>query len=150
VPLLHKFLLGNPLLARFFPAIEETNQVLQFSLRQIEARQRDPVPRRDLLNQLLETHKKEPESLTVEEIIAITTTNVIAGSDTTAISLSSVFYFLSKHPKVRARLEKEISDATQDGRASSPITYAEAVQLPYLYLYLSPAHPLDDMILTVA
>lgn len=76
IPLAHKFLLGNPLLPKLFPAIEKTNQVLQFSLKQIEERERNPVEREDILNQLLKTHQSDPSSLTRDEIIAITTTNV--------------------------------------------------------------------------
>lgn len=76
IPLAHKFLLGNPLLPKLFPAIEKTNQVLQFSLAQVEERQRKPGERKDLLNRLLDTHRTDPNSLTVDEIIAITTTNV--------------------------------------------------------------------------
>ncbi|EAU31616.1 predicted protein [Aspergillus terreus NIH2624] len=76
IPLAHKFLLGNPLLPKLFPAIEKTNQVLQFSLAQIEERLKNPVDRKDILSQLLETHRADPDSLTLDEIIAITTTNV--------------------------------------------------------------------------
>jgi cytochrome P450 len=50
--------------------------VLQFSLAQIEERLKNPVDRKDILSQLLETHRADPDSLTLDEIIAITTTNV--------------------------------------------------------------------------
>ncbi|KAI4860878.1 cytochrome P450 [Hypoxylon rubiginosum] len=150
VPLLHKFLLGNPFLAKWFPAIEKTNQVLQFSLQQVEERQQNPTPRKDILNQLLETHKDDPEILSMREIIAITTTNVIAGSDTTAISLTSVMYYLSKHRDVRKKLVREIESAEREGRASNPITYAEAIKLPYLSAVIDEAmrmHPATGFIL---
>ncbi|KAI5867005.1 cytochrome P450 [Durotheca rogersii] len=139
IPRLHKFLLGNPLLAKFFPGIEKTNQVLQFSLQQVEERQRNPVDRKDILSQLLETHKNDPESLTMSEIIAITTTNVIAGSDTTAVSLSSVMYHLSKYPETKKKLVQEIEHAEREGLASNPITYAEAIKLPYLSAVIDEA-----------
>jgi cytochrome P450 len=76
IPFAHKFLLGNPLLPKLFPAIEKTNQVLQFSLARVEERQKNPLERKDILNQLLETHRADPASLSLDEIIAITTTNV--------------------------------------------------------------------------
>lgn len=72
----HKFLLGNPLIPKLFPSIEKTNQVLQFSLKQVRDRLEKPVERRDILNQLLASHKADPDSLTIDEIIAITMTNV--------------------------------------------------------------------------
>ncbi|KAI1075116.1 cytochrome P450 [Whalleya microplaca] len=150
IPLLHKFLLGNPFLAKFLPAIEKTNQVLQFSLRQVEERQRNPEPRRDILSQLLEAHKHDPESLSMREIIAITTTNVIAGSDTTAISLTSVLYYLGKYPEARRKLVLEIESAEREGQVSNPVTYAEAIKLPYLSAVIDEAmrmHPATGFIL---
>lgn len=151
IPFAHKLLLGNPLLAKFFsPALEKANLVLQFSQQQIDDRLRNPVPRRDILNQLLATHKADPEALTIEEIIAITTTNVIAGSDTTAVSLSSVLYHLCKYPSARAKLLEEIEHAQRDGLASNPITYAEAIKLPYLTAVINEAmrmHPATGFIL---
>ncbi|KAK7742002.1 hypothetical protein SLS53_004586 [Cytospora paraplurivora] len=150
VPLLHKFLLGSPLLPRMFPAIEKTNQVLQFSLGRVRERQENPVERKDILSQLLKTHEDNPEALSMDEIVAITTTNVIAGSDTTAISLSSVMYYLSKYPEARRKLELEIETAVGLGSASNPITYAEAVKLPYLSAVINEAmriHPATGFIL---
>lgn len=73
---MHKFLLGNPLLPKLFPSIEKTNQVLQFSLQRVKERQAKPVESRDILNQLLRTHNENPAALSLDEIIAITTTNV--------------------------------------------------------------------------
>lgn len=87
IPLAHKFLLGNPLLPKLIPSIEKTNQVLQFSLAQLQERQKNPVDRKDILNQLLDTHRTDPDSLTIDEIIAITTTNVL-------VSIYLVLHFL--------------------------------------------------------
>lgn len=46
--------------------------------------------------------------------------------------MASVMYHLSKYPHARAKLQEEIESAVRDGRASTPITYAEATKLPYL------------------
>ncbi|ROW17642.1 hypothetical protein VPNG_00854 [Cytospora leucostoma] len=130
--------------------IEKTNQVLQFSLVRVRERQENPVERKDILSQLLKTHEEDPAALSMDEIIAITTTNVIAGSDTTAISLSSVMYHLSKYPGARRKLEHEIETAVGQGMASNPITYAEAVELPYLSAVINEAmriHPATGFIL---
>lgn len=72
----HKFLLGNPLIPKLFPSMEKTNQVLQFSLEQVRDRLEKPVEKKDILNQLLAAHKADPGSLTIDEIVAITMTNV--------------------------------------------------------------------------
>ncbi|EAQ82928.1 hypothetical protein CHGG_10746 [Chaetomium globosum CBS 148.51] len=149
IPYMHKFLLGSPLLAKI-PAFEKSNQVLAFSLQQIEDRQRNPVPRKDILNQLLDVHNNDPEALSLAEVIAITTTNVIAGSDTTAVTLASVIYYLSKYPEARQKLLDEMEHAQTHGLASNPITYAEAIKLPYLSAVINEAmriHPATGFIL---
>jgi cytochrome P450 len=108
------------------------------------------VQRKDILSQLLDTHRADPSALTMDEIIAITTTNVIAGSDTTAVSLASVLYHLGKYPAARHKLQEEIERAEREGLASNPITYAEAVKLPYLSAVIHEAmriHPATGFIL---
>ncbi len=56
-----------------------------------------------------------------------------AGSDTTAIAIRAVLYYLMKTPKAYNKLIEEIDAADRDGRLGRPhIKYSEAVQLPYL------------------
>ncbi|KAF4547722.1 Cytochrome P450-like protein 71 [Elsinoe fawcettii] len=150
IPFVHKFLLGNPLLPKVLPSIEKSNHVLQFSLARINERRTDGIDRKDILGQLFATHAKDPSLLSEDEIVAITTTNVIAGSDTTAISLASVLYHLGKNSRARERLELEIEEAIRSGRVSQPITYAEATQLPYLSAVIHESmrvHPATGFIL---
>lgn len=67
-----------------------------------------------------------------------------AGSDTTAIALRAVVYFLCKNPDKLHKLQSELDEAESDGRLSEPITYAEAMNLPYLQAVLKEAmrlHP---------
>lgn len=55
-----------------------------------------------------------------------------AGSDTTAIAMRAVLYFLMKTPTAYRRLQEEIDNAVAKGELSSPVKYAEAIQLPFL------------------
>ncbi|KFY42114.1 hypothetical protein V494_02592 [Pseudogymnoascus sp. VKM F-4513 (FW-928)] len=59
-----------------------------------------------------------------------------AGSETTAISLSSIFYYLLRHPPALSRLLAELDDAEQRGHFADAtpgvVSWAEAQQLPYL------------------
>jgi hypothetical protein len=56
----------------------------------------------------------------------------LAGSDTTAISLRAIIYFLVKNASAYHKLQEEIDEADQSGRISKYITYAECLELPYL------------------
>lgn len=60
-------------------------------------------------------------------------TNVFAGSDTTAIALRAIIYFLCRHPACTDRMMTEIVEADQKGSLSKPISYKEAsTLLPYM------------------
>ncbi|RGP74483.1 pisatin demethylase [Fusarium longipes] len=56
----------------------------------------------------------------------------IAGSDTTATAIRLTMLYIMSSPRVYQKLKKEIRSAIQEGRASSPITLAQARELPYL------------------
>ncbi|KAL8897199.1 MAG: hypothetical protein Q9192_002703 [Flavoplaca navasiana] len=149
-PQAHEFLIGNPLLPKLFPNFEKVNQVQEFAVAMIKERQKNPVDRKDILARLLEVHDKDPTQLSFRELVAITTTNIIAGSDTTAITLRAVFYYLSKNGTAYSALQQEIDLAISEKRLSSPATYNECAQLPYLSAVINEAmriHPATGFIL---
>lgn len=61
----------------------------------------------------------------------------MAGSETVASAMRITLFYLIATPTVYQRLKTEIKAAIESGRASSPITAAEAKQLPYLQVFLS-------------
>ncbi|KAI0879536.1 cytochrome P450 [Hypoxylon argillaceum] len=60
----------------------------------------------------------------------------MAGSETVASAMRITLFYLIATPTVYQRLKTEIKAAIESGRASSPITAAEAKQLPYLQAVL--------------
>lgn len=66
----------------------------------------------------------------------------VAGSDTTAAAIRVTLFYLMSCPRVYRKLKEEIRGAIREGRASSPITAAQARELPYLqvspFTYNSP------------
>ncbi|CAG8384547.1 unnamed protein product [Penicillium salamii] len=78
------------------------------------------------------------------ELIYCSTT-VDAGSDTTAIALTNVLYYLIKHPNTLKKLRDEVSGVLDEGETIAP--YAKVKSLPYLKacldesLRLSPPVP---------
>jgi cytochrome P450 len=76
--------------------------------------------------------------------------NIGAGSDTTGITLTAVIYYLMRNPKCLQKLRQEIDTAEQEGRVSSPLTFKEGQQLPYLQATIKEAlrlHPAVGQIL---
>ncbi|EUC29979.1 hypothetical protein COCCADRAFT_29025 [Bipolaris zeicola 26-R-13] len=65
--------------------------------------------------------------------------NIAAGSDTTAISLSSIVYYLYTNPKVLESLRYELDAQSKAGRLSDMTTYQEAQEIPYLLAVIKEA-----------
>lgn len=139
-PWIHKLLLGNPLIHKILP-LESSNEVQKFAITMIKKRMdgKQTEVKRDILARLLEVNQKDESKLKFEEIIALTTTNLIAGSDTTAIGLRAIMYFLCRNPQAYRKLQKEIDDAFNSGAVSSPIKYYEGAKLEYLNAVITEA-----------
>ncbi|KAJ5182091.1 hypothetical protein N7449_012238 [Penicillium cf. viridicatum] len=58
--------------------------------------------------------------------------NIGAGSDTTAITLSASLFYLYRNPEKLDKLRHEIDTQAAKGQISDPVTYQEAHGMPYL------------------
>ncbi|KAL4913867.1 cytochrome P450 [Aspergillus aurantiobrunneus] len=82
---------------------------------------------------------KDPEKVTDYHVFMMGLSNVIAGSDTTAISLSSIMYHLLHYPTVLDKLRQEIVDFTAQGRCSERVTFKESQEMPYFQAVMKEA-----------
>jgi cytochrome P450 len=141
VPEMHPLLLGNPLFPILMPSMETWNAVLTFTLKAINSRtsiKRDGEleltdgGEKDMLSRWAAVKNKDPLKMSTRDAIVHLSTNVFAGSDTTAIALRAVIYFLIKHPDKMAKVVEEIDAADKDNKLSDPISYKESIaHLPY-------------------
>ena len=77
-------------------------------------------------------------------LTAWTTSNVTAGSDSTAILLRTIFYNLLRHPTTLERLQLDLENAACRDQLSELVTWQETRELPYLDAYIKEAgrmHP---------
>jgi cytochrome P450 len=134
VPEMHTLLLGNPLFPYLIPSMETWNAVLTFTLKAINARtpmKRDgelelsDVGGKDLLSRWAAVKNKDPLKMSTRDAIVHLSANVFAGSDTTAIALRAVIYFLIKSPEEMNKVLEEIDAADKDGKLSELISYKE-------------------------
>jgi cytochrome P450 len=98
----------------------------------------------DIMTKILLAHEEDPKKMTELDMFTMCQSNIGAGSDTTAITLSSILYHLLKYPKTYQRLQDEIDTAAKEGRVSDPVTFKEAQELPYLQAVIKEAlrmHP---------
>ena len=92
------------------------------------------ISRPDFLHHIFKNNPPPPSpgNLTRPEIDATATFLVLAGSDTTAQTLSSVIYHTLLHPHVMARLRDEV-DAAFPGDSWKEVTTAAAGRLEYMH-----------------
>ena len=99
---------------------------------------RDPpdVKRGDLLSIFLKAKADRPEFFHDGRVLTMAVSMAFAGSETTAISLAAVFYYLLKNPPSYEKLMTELDTAIEDGimedRPSGVVTWTESQKMPYL------------------
>jgi len=113
----------------------------------------------NFMERFLLSQKKDPAFLTDQQITAMCASLIIAGSDSTAISLSSVFFFLLKNPRVYQKLMQEIDSADSTGQLASSkdttgagdvVPFSAANKLPYLDAVITESfriHPAVGLLL---
>lgn len=82
-------------------------------------------------------------------ILDACSSNITAGSDTTAISLSSCLYYLFTNPNKLEKLRDEIETMTAEGRISDPVTFQEAQNMPYLKAVINESLRLHPAVGTI-
>ncbi|KAF2719254.1 cytochrome P450 [Polychaeton citri CBS 116435] len=94
-----------------------------------EAEASNPSPPRDFLDKFLQATVTTPGTFTEAHVDMGATANIVAGSDTTAASLSAILYHLLRNPGPLSRLRTDIASVN----LSSPPTFSESkTKLPYL------------------
>lgn len=82
---------------------------------------------RDFLDVVLDAEKSGQKNTTKYNVFMMAVSNIIAGSDTTAVSLSSILWHLAQSPDALERLRKELDES-----AVSSTNFATLQKLPYL------------------
>lgn len=150
VPFLHNYLLGSVavrrMLAILIPSFNDpVSIVMEMVLKQIkEYDANDQAERADFLAYFRQNQKSTGEVMSKKDLMNHLMNNLLAGSDTTGISLRAVFYYVMRDKRVYKKLQQEIDEAHALGNLSPNITYAESLQLPYLQLCIKEAmrmHP---------
>lgn len=107
----------------------------------------------DLLSKFAQASHDHP-FMDDNRVLSTCTSMVFAGSETTAISLSAVFYFLVKNPKIYAKLMAELDEAVANGTIESrddrTVSWPEAQKLRYLDAVILESfrmHPAPGLIL---
>jgi cytochrome P450 len=137
------FLTRIGLLNATSPVVAFAKQRMTARLEATDAATDAPTPqatKRDFLTRFLEAQQKDPEFMHDGRVLALTTANMFAGSDTTAITLRAIFYFLLRNPDKLHKLLDELHREESVGHLSSSssncpsvlVKWREVQDLPYL------------------
>jgi cytochrome P450 len=91
----------------------------------------------DFVEKLILAREKNPEKVTEYHLSMMGQSNVVAGSDTTAISLSSIMWHLLQNPDTLRKLIEEIDNFTAKGNGK--ITFKESQDMPYFQAVMKEA-----------
>ena len=115
---------------------------------EVEDRMNRGSDHRDILEKLMEVHRNKPEEMDQTAVLSMTTSNIFAGSDTTAISIGAVLYYVCKHPACKAKLIEEIEATQREGQLGETVSLEVARNMPYLQACIQEAlrcHPAVGM-----
>ncbi|KAJ9647238.1 hypothetical protein H2201_003336 [Coniosporium apollinis] len=100
---------------------------------------RDVSGPQDFLGKMMQAHRENPEKVTDYHIFMMGQSNIIAGSDTTSISLSSILYYLVHNPETMRKLRDEIAQFDAEGRCDIKTTFKQSQEMPYLQAVIKEA-----------
>ncbi|KAL4876901.1 cytochrome P450 [Aspergillus karnatakaensis] len=100
--------------------------------RRMQSMKEKEACRVDLLEKLFQVRNARSD-FDIPEIQVESLGGIFAGSDTTAIAIRAILYYLIRTPVTYDKLMMEIDATNRDGRLSRPhVKYSEAIKLPYL------------------
>lgn len=121
-----------PVIGNWLAINDRNGTIRDYTIQEVKNRFDRGSDRPDILGRLFEIHNERPDEMNMSNITSVASSNVGAGSDTTAISLRAMIYFLLKHPEKKAILMREIDEMAVANNVKDIITFDQAREMPYL------------------
>ncbi|EXJ75924.1 uncharacterized protein A1O5_00432 [Cladophialophora psammophila CBS 110553] len=141
---IHQLLL--PIVGNRLALTARNGSLREFAVRQVQSRVLRGSDHRDMLGRFVEINKAKPVDFDEAALISMTASNIAAGSDTTAISLRSMIYYLLKNPNCMKKLVQEIDKATERMPPHSVVTYEQASSMSYLQAVMNEAMRIHSIV----
>ncbi|GKT51986.1 cytochrome P450 monooxygenase [Colletotrichum spaethianum] len=142
IPWIHRFFIGNKTLRKIVGRLS-LKDPMHIANRKYDAGA-NSNDRRDFLAYFRQQQKSTGEPMPQKELMNHLINNLLAGSDTTAISLRAIFYYVIRDKRVYRKLQSEIDGLEVAGKLSPVISYGESLQMEYLQVCMKEAmrmHP---------
>lgn len=140
-------------MAERLPSLEQEGAILPTS-----APHKQKKPTLDLLSKFLAAQESRPDFMSRTLVQTMAVSMAFAGSETTAITLGAIFYYLLRNPAALQRLQEELDEAGREGvfhdNETGLVTWQESQRLPYLdavvkeafRLHPAPGLPLERIV----
>ncbi|KAF5862062.1 hypothetical protein ETB97_012209 [Aspergillus alliaceus] len=123
----------SPWLGNYLGITNRHGMLRQIAAREVEQRKLTKGDHPDILEKLMDVHRKSPGQFDMTAVLSMASSNIFAGSDTTAISIGAILYYLCRYPECKAKLMQEISTEAKAGRIGrANVPYEVARRMPYL------------------
>lgn len=147
VPYIYKIhQLLSPIIGNRLALTARNGSLRKFTADQVQSRILRGSDHRDMLGRFVEINKAKPIDFDESALISMTASNVAAGSDTTAISLRSMLYYLIKDPRCMHKLVTEVEKTTEGMPPYSVVSYEQASAMPYLQAVMNEAMRIHSIV----
>ena len=126
----HNFFM--PIIGNHLAINDRNGTIRDYTIKEVNGRFDRGSDRPDILGKLIQINKEKPAEMNMNNIISVAGSNVGAGSDTTAITLRAIMYFLLQNPDKLQILLKEIDGMVQSEDVVDVFTFQQASKMPYL------------------
>jgi cytochrome P450 len=138
----------EPLIGNHLGIRSRHGTLRSFAAKEVKLRIERGTDRNDILAKLMRVQKDKPELLDDTAILSMASSNIFAGSDTTAISIGAILYHLCQNPASQAKLLDEITSVLGSNAPRDTITYESTTRMNYLQACIYEAlrlHPAVGM-----
>ena len=118
----------RPIIGNYLGLNARHGRLREFAVHEVQNRKQRGSDRRDILGELFAVQEEKPKVMGEYEITSMAASNIFAGSDTTAIALRSIIYFLLKNEDCKRKLIGEVDAQCGDGIPTLDLT----TKMPYL------------------
>ncbi|KAF9891401.1 hypothetical protein FE257_004257 [Aspergillus nanangensis] len=142
----HDFLM--PVIGNYLGVNVRHGRLRDYTVQEVQARQNRGSDHQDILGKLFQVQQEKPSELSLADVTSMAASNINAGSDTTAISLRAIVYYLLKHPEYKTKLVEEVDSMSQNGVVSGIVSLEQSKSMPYLQAVMYEAlrlHPAVGM-----
>lgn len=143
---IHDFMM--PLIGNHLGVNARHGSIRNYAVDEVNRRKYRGSDHPDILGKLFKVHEEKPSYFSLTDVTSMAASNINAGSDTTAISLRAIIYYLLKNQGCKRKLLEEIESIIREGKNMRAVTLEQSQKMPYLQAVIYEAlrlHPAVGM-----